>query len=116
VPKPKAQSPKPDPVCVSVDIMDEDHSLRLAMRRLATDAALRARLGAAARAWWTREHAPAVMLADYRRAIEDARARPAPRPPAGLPPHLRDDGDARLRTLLEPFGVTAGLAHDGVLR
>jgi glycosyltransferase involved in cell wall biosynthesis len=116
VPKPKAQSPKPDPVCVSLDIMDEDHSLRLAMRRLATDAALRARLGAAARAWWTREHAPAVMLADYRRAIENARARPAPWPPAGLPPHLRDDGDARLRTLLEPFGVTARLARDGVLR
>jgi hypothetical protein len=33
-----------------------------------------------------------------------------------LPQHLRDEGDARLRALLEPFGVDAGLARDGVLR
>ncbi len=32
-------------VCVSLDILDEDHSLRLAMRRLAKDADLRAELG-----------------------------------------------------------------------
>ncbi len=38
-----------DPVCVSIDIVDEDHSLRLAMRRLATDARLRASLGRRAR-------------------------------------------------------------------
>jgi glycosyltransferase involved in cell wall biosynthesis len=108
--------PTSHPVSVAIDIMDEDHSLRLAMRRLATDAALRARLGAAARAWWAREHSPAVMVADYGRAIADALARPAAPVPLGLPPHLRDAGDARLRQLIEPFGVAAALARDGVLR
>ena len=34
----RARIPIPDPVCVAIDILDEDHSLRLAMRRLATDA------------------------------------------------------------------------------
>ncbi len=53
-PKPKAQSPKP--VCVAIDILDEDHSLRLAMRRLASDGSLREQLGRAAREWWGREH------------------------------------------------------------
>ncbi len=42
-----------EPVAVSIDILDEAHSLTLALKRLTTDAALRARLGAAARAHWT---------------------------------------------------------------
>src|SRR5260221_13795171 len=49
VPKPKAQSPKP--VCVAIDILDEDHSLRLARRRLASDRALRDQPRRAARDW-----------------------------------------------------------------
>jgi hypothetical protein len=95
----------PDPVCVSIDILDEDHSLRLAMRRLASDAALRARLGVAARQRWERQHSPAVMVADYRRAIADALSRPAPEAPADLPRHLRDMADERLRQLIAPFGM-----------
>ena len=109
---------KPDglPVCVSIDVLDEDHSLRLAMRRLGTDAALRARLGCAARAWWEREHSPAVMIDDYKRVIAAAIARPAPAVPASLPRHLRDAADERLRRLIAPFGVAAALAREGVLR
>lgn len=95
----------PDPVTVAIDILDEDHSLRLAMRRLATDAALRASLGAAARAWWAREHSLEGSVADYRRVIGIALARAAPRPE--LPPHLVNDGDRRLRDLLQPFGTVA---------
>ncbi len=90
-------------VTVAVDIMDEAHSLRLAMRRLAADPELRATLGAAGRAWWQREHSPDRMIEDYRRVLAEAHARPVPRP--RLPPHLLDDGEARLRTLLETFGV-----------
>jgi glycosyltransferase involved in cell wall biosynthesis len=93
------------PVCVAVDILDEDHSLRLAMRRLAQDAELRERLGRAAQAWWQREHALEVMVEDYVRAIAEAAARPAPQ--VTLPPHMRSDGDSRLRSLLAPFGVEA---------
>ena len=36
------------PVAVAIDILDEDHSLRLAMKRLAEDAELRQALGSAA--------------------------------------------------------------------
>ena len=38
-----------EPVAVSIDMLDEAHSLTLALKRLTADAALRARLGAAAR-------------------------------------------------------------------
>jgi glycosyltransferase involved in cell wall biosynthesis len=91
------------PVCVAVDILDEDHSLRLAMRRLATDADLRALLGHAARAYWAREHSVEAMADDYERVMRMALAREAGK--GGGPPHLRPDGDIRLRELLAPFGI-----------
>lgn len=90
-------------VTVAVDIMDEGHSLRLAMRRLASDPDLRATLGAAGRAWWQREHSPDRMIEDYRCVLAEAHARPVPRP--RLPRHLVNNGEARLLTLLEDFGV-----------
>jgi glycosyltransferase involved in cell wall biosynthesis len=95
--------PRAAPVCVAIDIVDEDHSLRLALRRLALDAELRAALGRAAAGWWLREHAPERMFEDYRRVIPLAMARRAPRP--DLPAHLVDDGDRTLRRLLQPFGA-----------
>ncbi len=97
------------PVTVAIDILDEDHSLRLALRRLATDADLRATLGAAARRYWRREHSPEASLEDYHRVIALALAREAPRPT--LPPHLRDNGDRTLRDLLGPFGVGVHFAN-----
>src|SRR5947207_2139398 len=76
------------PVCIGVDILDEDHSLRLSMRRLALDAALRQQLGNAAREWWAREHTVAAMADDYERMIAEAMA--APLPQVELPAHMRD--------------------------
>ena len=95
------------PVCVAIDILDEDHSLRLAMRRLATDADLRARLGHAAREYWMSEHSVEAMADDYERIMRDAAARPDPQ--VELPAHMRNPGDRRLRELLEPFGVECDL-------
>lgn len=92
------------PVCVGIDILDEDHSLRLAMRRLARDPALRRSLGAAGFAWWHAHHSIERMIDDYRRVIALAIERPAPSPEA-LPAHLIDDGAQRLERLLEPFEV-----------
>jgi hypothetical protein len=86
-----------------VDIMDEDHSLRLAMRRLASDPELRAKLGAAGRAYWQQEHSPEGMIDDYRLALEAAAASPVPRP--ALPAHLVNDGDGLLKALLADFGL-----------
>ena len=92
-----------DPVTVAIDILDEDHSLRLAMRRLATDAALRESLGTSARAYWDREHSMPGMVDDYRRVIARGASLPPPGPP--LPAHLVDDGDSTLRALLAPFDI-----------
>jgi glycosyltransferase involved in cell wall biosynthesis len=95
------------PVTVALDILDEDHSLRLAMLRLANDADLRAQIGAAAREYWLREHSRKGMIDDYRRVI--ARAITTPREPesrAQLPAHLTDVADRKLHALLEPFGLS----------
>jgi glycosyltransferase involved in cell wall biosynthesis len=91
------------PVTVSIDILDEDHSLRLAMRRLAADAALRNALGSAAREFWAKEHSHAAMLEDYERLLpEAARAIPAS---STLPAHARNDQSQVLEGILGEFGV-----------
>lgn len=98
-----------EPVCVAVDILDEDHSLGLAMRRLASDANLRARLGRAAREYWMREHSVDAMADDYERILRNAAARPDP--VVALPAHMRDPGDSRLRALIRPFGLVSPFAR-----
>jgi glycosyltransferase involved in cell wall biosynthesis len=74
-------------VTVAVALDDETHSLRVAMHRLATDAALRDRLGRAARRFWEAEHTVDRMVADYERLI--ARALTLPPAPDALPAALR---------------------------
>jgi glycosyltransferase involved in cell wall biosynthesis len=105
---PRPRSPHPSSPCsIAIDILDEDHSLRLAMRRLATDASLRATLGDAARAYWIAHHAIDAMADDYRRLIARAVTVDDPRP--ALPPHLINDGMGRLHAILEPFGLSSPL-------
>jgi glycosyltransferase involved in cell wall biosynthesis len=93
----------PAPCAVAVDILDEDHSLRLAMRRLGTDAALRASLGEAGQRYWRTHHAVELMVDDYRDLI--ARAIESDVPQLPLPAHLVNDGSGALERLLEPFGI-----------
>jgi glycosyltransferase involved in cell wall biosynthesis len=95
------------PCAVAIDILDEDHSLRLAMRRLGTDEVLRASLGRSARARWDAQHSIAAMVADYRALISDALARPTPA--IALPAHLVDDGCSTLARVLEPLGLASPL-------
>ncbi|MDP9324691.1 MAG: hypothetical protein M3P13_13730, partial [Acidobacteriota bacterium] len=94
-----------EPVSVAIDILDENHSLRLAMRRLATDRDLRTSLGAAGRRYWEREHSMPRMLEDYERILADAAGRPAPR--VTLPEHLVTSGDRLLKQVLGEFSVDA---------
>jgi hypothetical protein len=102
-----------DPICVAIDILDEDHSLVLAMSRLARDGALRAQLGRAAREWWRRTHSVDAMVEDYVQLIGEAAALP---PPAvELPAHLRADGTRTLHALTAPLGLSAVLSRDGLL-
>lgn len=71
-----------EPVGVAIDILDEDHSLRLAFYRLAVDHALRERLSRAAHTYWEQTHTLDHMTAGVVRAIDLALARPANRPAA----------------------------------
>ena len=101
----------PEPVTIAIDILDEDHSLRLAMRRLATDAELRDRLGHAAADYWQQAHSTDGMIADYNRAI--ARALTLPAPAVDLPPPARRRlGEAP--HALEPFQAAAPGLGSGV--
>lgn len=110
LPTPDSRVPDPEgisPVCVAIDVMDEDHSLRLAMRRLGSDVDLRATLGAAGQRYWDREHSVNCMIDDYRRVLAAAAARPVPR--VALPRHLVTDGDRLLNDLLAEVGVAASV-------
>ena len=89
-------------ICVAIDILDEDHSLRLAMRRLATDADLRATLGRAGQEYWQREHSLERMVEDYERVMRRAcEVRESGEVQA------QETGESKLKALLEPFGVTS---------
>jgi glycosyltransferase involved in cell wall biosynthesis len=97
-------------VAVAIDLMDERHSLELAIRRLANDAGMRAALGANARRLWASEHSMSVMAGDYGAAIDAAAATPARASGSDvLPAHLLDDGAGTARRILEPFGVALDL-------
>ena len=102
---PGSRIPDPDPVTVAIDILDEDHSLRLAMRRLATDSALRASLGAAGQRYWDHEHSMPQMVEDYERALAEAAALAAPA--VSLPQHLVTDGDQVLNDVLAEFSLSS---------
>jgi glycosyltransferase involved in cell wall biosynthesis len=99
-----APHPERHAVAVAIDILDEDHSLRLAMRRLASDRAFRAQLGATAREYWESNHTVAQMANDYERVI--ARALTLDTPTAPLPEHLRPNAAAYAEGILnEVLGV-----------
>jgi glycosyltransferase involved in cell wall biosynthesis len=101
-------------IAVSIDILDEDHSLAIAMRRLALDAGLRAGLGAAARRHWAAGHTVEHMAADYERAMEAAAAAPA-YPARPLPPHATSDGTALARRLAAEVGVAVDFLRGPVV-
>jgi len=90
------------PVGVSIDILDEDHSLKLALRRLAADAKLRGALGEAARRLWAERFQLDRMAAGYQVAI--GRALQAPfadvKRRGNLPLHLRADGTEHTGSLV----------------
>ena len=100
-------------VAVAIDPRHESESLWLAMRRLATDAAFRERLGGQARAWWsTYDKTEAAMIDGYRRIIRETAAAP-PGSGIDLPRHFRSDGLEIAETIAEECGVEHGpFDHD----
>jgi glycosyltransferase involved in cell wall biosynthesis len=97
-------SPPVEPVAVSVNMLDEEHSLLLAMRRLGTDARLRNNLAVRARELWSSRFTLERMAEGYRAAIDHALALPAPDRSA-LPAHFRANGSAQLVRMLEAIGL-----------
>lgn len=94
-----------DPVCVRVELTDEVNMLRLALRRLAGDPALRLSLGRAARRYWADRATLELMAREYEEALERTRTAPAPGRPANWPAHLAADGTAAARALLARVGA-----------
>ena len=96
------------PIAVSIDVLDEDHSLTLAIKRLIADRDLQARLGVAAEAFWRANHTVDHMVEDYERVLaglNSAGLKPRLHSKADrLPAHLRPDGQEHLREILAPFG------------
>jgi glycosyltransferase involved in cell wall biosynthesis len=92
------------PIAIRIDLLEEEECLRTAMRRLATEARLRESLARAGHAYWAREHTLEVMVADYRRVIREAAARPAPAV-ADLPAHVTNDYTGLARGIARQFGV-----------
>ncbi len=92
------------PIAVSIDVLDEDHSLTLALKRLTTDGALREQLGASAADYWRARHTLEHMVSDYetvmQRTIGQSRAQ------SELPEHLRPESVAHTRDILAPFGAS----------
>jgi len=96
--------PSAEPIAVAVDLLDEDDGLTAAMRRLATDADLRAKLARAGYTHWSSEHTLEAMASDYRRLIEQTTARPAPRVD-DLPSHFTNDYTGLVSQILREFGL-----------
>ncbi len=101
----RASHTSADPVAIAIDLVDEDESLRLAMRALADDGGLRERLGRAGHAYWSAHHTLEVMAGDYERLIAHAAARPAP-VVTDLPAHFTNDHSAKARAIVDRFGIT----------
>jgi hypothetical protein len=103
--QPRGWSSEP-PIVVSVDPRDEEHSLALALRRLASDATLRSTLGSAAHEWWQHHATPDHAALAWRSILAEAVSATSPPRPANWPPHLSADGTERARELLGEFGTT----------
>ncbi|HYN08243.1 MAG TPA: glycosyltransferase [Vicinamibacterales bacterium] len=98
-------SDRHEAVTIAIDILDEDHSLHLAMRRLARDRDLRDQLGHAARHYWEAEHSFERATRDYERAL--SRAAALPDPIADRPAHLKPSAFDQARELSARFGSEA---------
>ena len=102
---PRASAAAMDPVAIAIDLLDEDESLLLAMRRLADEPRLREDLGRAGHAYWSAHHTLDVMAGDYERLMAQAAARPAP-VVTDLPSHFTDHRPDTARATTKAFGIS----------
>jgi hypothetical protein len=98
-----------EPVVVSIDPRDAEHSLMRAMRRLAADTALREAMGSAAHRWWRSSPGVTQAAAAWDALLEEAAGIEPPRLPRHWPSHLTTDGSERARAILAQFDVRVDL-------
>jgi hypothetical protein len=102
-------TPADAPIGVTIDLRDEEHSLALAIRRLAADASLRLTLGETARAWSRTHEGVAAAVGAWERILDEAARLDPPIRPVNWPTHLTADGTERARAMLAEFGVSVDL-------
>jgi len=103
--RPRGLATSEQPIAVTVDPRDEEHSLMLAIRRLSSDASSREQLGEAARIWWQTHATPAHAAAAWHQILEESvRLSPPPRPD-DWPPQFGADGTELTRDILSEFGL-----------
>ena len=103
--RPRDPQPASPSVVVSLDPRDEEHSLMLALRRLAGDPSLGHALGAAAAAWCRAHASPSAAALAWQAILEEAVRLPASARPASWPAHLSPDGTEGARVILGEFGL-----------
>jgi len=103
--RPRGVAVSGQPIAVTIDPRDEEHSLMLAIRRLSSDGASREQLGMAAHAWWQAHATPAHAASAWMQILEEAvRLSPPPRPD-DWPPQFSADGTGLAREILREFGL-----------
>jgi len=102
--RPRGLSVSDSPVAVTVDPRDEEHSLMLAIRKLAADATLRDQLGRAARVWWEAHATPARAASAWQSILAEAIALCPPPRPNDWPTQFALDGTELSREILGEFG------------
>jgi len=107
--RPRGVATSAAPIAVTIDPRDEEHSLMLAIRRLASDAPLRQQLGHAAHAWWHAHATPAHAAAAWMQILQDAVSLAPPPRPADWPAHLGSDGTELARAILDEFGIRSDI-------
>ena len=101
--------------CVSIDIVDEDHSLGLALRRLSVDRDLRKTLGRTAGQLWTERFTLERMALRYEHVMERVYGTSADACRLEeLPLHLRCDGMDLTSAILEDLGLDNPLSNNGL--
>jgi glycosyltransferase involved in cell wall biosynthesis len=105
--RPRGLTTSAPPVAVTVDPRDEEHSLMLAIRKLSTDAALRARLGQAARAWSETNATLARAVAAWAAVLREGATLAPPARPADWPAQFLADGAELAQDIRAKFGLTS---------
>ena len=101
--QPRGWSAEP-PIVISIDPRDEEHSLLLAIKRLARDARLRESLAASGHEWWRANATVNHAVRAWEAILKDA-SKAAPAQPPRDDRHGADHSDGVRATLAE-FGVS----------